>query len=392
MNFLRKSLSLEIENFVKHIRIFTGKLAITSYSKSAFIQSRNKIKPEVFIHLNKTLINEFYSDNDLSIKLWKGHRLLAVDGSRLTLPNTEELLHEFGQTKNQSNTGVVQARVSVLYDVLNKFVLDGILSPLTEGEVVSAIRHLEHAKNRDVLIYDRGYPSFRLIYEHYLHKIDFVIRAKKDFNIEVLSFYDSGELSRIVKIYPPKNIKITDKPYKYNSFETVRLVRVKLPNNEDEILITSLLDDNKYPSNIFKELYFKRWGVELFYDELKTKLKAEHFSGYSKNSILQDFYAALFVSNIQSLIVGEINNELKENSITKYEYKVNNNLSYGFLKDRIINLFFSGTDTKAILLELTDLFRKHLVPIRPNRSFERFKDKYRSRQKPKIPKNMKDSL
>jgi hypothetical protein len=167
---------------------------------------------------------------------------------------------------------------------------------------------------------------------------------------------------------------------------------VKLPNSEDEILITSLLDENKYPSSIFKELYFKRWGVELFYDELKTKLKAEHFSGYSKNSILQDFYAALFVSNVQSLIVGEINNELKEKQITKYEYKVNNNLSYGFLKDRIINLFFSGTDTQTILLELTELFRKHLVPIRPNRSFERFKDKYRTRQKPKIPKNMKDSL
>lgn len=392
MNFLRKSLSLEIENFVKHIRIFTGKLAIASYSKSAFIQSRNKIKPEVFIHLNKTLINEFYSENDLSIKLWKGHRLLAVDGSRLTLPNTEELLQEFGRTKNQSNTGVVQARVSVLYDVLNKFVLDGILSPLAEGEVESAIRHLEHAKERDLLIYDRGYPSFRLIYEHCRHEIDFLIRAKKDFNIEVLSFYDSGEQSRIVKICPPKNIKITDKPYNHSSFETVRLVRVKLTNNEDEILITSLLDDNKYPSSIFKELYFKRWGVESFYDEFKTKLKAEHFSGYSKNSILQDFYAALFVSNIQSLIVGEINNELKENSITKYEYKVNNNLSYGFLKDRIINLFFSGTDTQAILKELTELFRKHLVPIRPNRSFERFKDKYRNRQKPKNPKNMKDSL
>jgi hypothetical protein len=57
-----------------------------------------------------------------------------------------------GQTKNQNNNGVVQSRVSVLYDVLNKFVLDGILSPLTEGEVVSAIQHLKHTKYRDVLI------------------------------------------------------------------------------------------------------------------------------------------------------------------------------------------------------------------------------------------------
>jgi len=67
------------------------------------------------------------------------------------------------------------------------------------------------------------------------------------------------------------------------------------------------LDDKKYPSKIFKNLYFQRWGVEKFYDEFKNKLKVEHFSGYSKHSILQDFYVALFVSNIQSLIVGEIN-------------------------------------------------------------------------------------
>ena len=81
--------------------------------------------------------------------------------------------------------------------------------------------------------------------------------------------------------------------------------------------------------------------METFYDELKNKIKAEHFSGYSGHSILQDFYAALFVSNVQSLIVGEINEELaKESTVKKYQYKVNNNLSYGFLKGRIITLFF----------------------------------------------------
>ena len=74
------------------------------------------------------------------------------------------------------------------------------------------------------------------------------------------------------------------------------------------------------------DVYFLRWGVETFYDELKNKIKAEHFSGYSQHSILQDFYAALFVSNVQSLIVGEINDELAENLIeNKYQYKVNNN-------------------------------------------------------------------
>ncbi len=93
------------------------------------------------------------------------------------------------------------------------------------------------------------------------------------------------------------------------------------------------MNSEKYPNQIFKDLYFLRWGVETFYDELKNKIKVEHFSGYSQISILQDFYAALFVSNIQSLIVGEINDELdKEFDGNKYQYKVNNNLSYGFFE------------------------------------------------------------
>lgn len=392
MNFLRKSLSLEIENFVKHITTFIGNNIFSGFSKSAFVQCRNKIQPEVFKHLNNKLILEFYTDNDASIKLWKGFRLLSVDGSRMTLPNTKELKNEYGETKNQNKTGVVQARVSVLYDVLNKYVLDGILTPLSVGEIVSAINHLDLAKANDLIIYDRGYPSFRLIFEHYQRNIDFVIRAKKDFNNETIAFFESGHKTEIVKIYPGKNTKISDKPYNHQSFLMVRLVRVDLPSGEAEILITSLLDTKKYESVIFKQLYFQRWGVEIFYDEFKNKLKAEHFSGYSKHSIIQDFYTAIFVSNIQSLIVGEINDELETNTKTKYMYKVNNNLSYGFLKDRIVTLFFSETKTDIILTEIKELLKKHLIPIRPDRKFERNKDKYRNRQKPKVPKNQKDGI
>jgi hypothetical protein len=93
------------------------------------------------------------------------------------------------------------------------------------------------------------------------------------------------------------------------------LVRIGLGQGQVEILMTSLLDSNQYPTNQFKELYFKRWGVETFYDELKTKLRIEHFSGYSNQSILQDFKAALFVSNVQTLIISELEEELKESNL-----------------------------------------------------------------------------
>lgn len=154
-----------------------------------------------------------------------------------------------------------------------------------------------------------------------------------------------------------------------------------------------VLDSEKYPNSFFKDLYFLRWGVETSYDELKNKIKTEQFSGYSNNSILQDFYAALFVSNIQSLIVSEINDELALKSTkTKYQSKVDCNLSYGFMKDRIITLFFSDKPMESILSELKSLFKKNTIPIRPNRKYERNIDKYRQRAKPKLLKNRKDAL
>ncbi len=160
-----------------------------------------------------------------------------------------------------------------------------------------------------------------------------------------------------------------------------------------EILVTSLLDSKTYPNKKFKALYAKRWGVETFYDEIKGKMKLEYFSGYSPESILQDFYATMFVSNIQTLIVGELEEEIAlETQGRKYKYKVNKNLSYGFLKNRILDLFLSEESINVVVAEIKEIFKKHLVPIRPNRTFNREVGKYRTRIKPKVTKNQRDSL
>lgn len=171
-------------------------------------------------------------------------------------------------------------------------------------------------------------------------------------------------------------------------------MKVVLDNGDVEILMTSLMDSNKYPVSIFKELYFQRWGIETLYDKLKNKLKVEEFTGYSEVSILQDFYCTLFLSNIQSLLVSEANDNLKKQNIEnkKYEYKVNTNLSIGLIKERIVDLFIKENDAAKILKELENLFTKTLIPIRPNRSYERNTNKYRTRKKPIIVKNFKDVL
>ncbi|TGV00210.1 IS4 family transposase [Flavivirga rizhaonensis] len=394
LNLIKKSLSIEIDGFVNHLKSHREQsFSLKPFSSSAYVQSRKKIKAEVFISLSSVLVDEFYSDNDLVVKLWNGFRLLAVDGSTMNLPSTRETHRIYGKAKNQTGDTAVQGRVSVLYDVLNQLALDADLAPRSSSERELALKHLGKIGSSDLIIYDRGYYSYEFIKEHVNAGIDFIIRAKADLNI-VKSFIASNKNTQTVEITLGRPLYKRERGIVDISPIKIRLVRVELPKGEIEVIATSLLDVKKYPSKQFKALYFKRWKVETYYDELKNKLKAEHFTGYSNRAIQQDFHTAILVSNIQSLIVNDLKEEINiEAKARKWEYKVNTNLSYGFLKNRILNLFLSNhtTDLEVAFNEIKELFKKHLVPIKPNRSNHRNKTK-RITKKHKVTKNQRDAI
>lgn len=394
LNLIKKSLTIEIDGFTNYLKEHSKKsITISGFTSSAYVQSRKKIKAEVFIKLSALLVDEFYADNDLSIALWKGFRLLAVDGSTMNLPATKELETIYGYAKNHTGNTSVQGRVSVLYDVLNQLVIDSVLAPRSCSERDLALNHMRKTRKGDLIIYDRGYYSYDFIKVHVKENLDFLFRAKADLNV-VKSFIASKKNTQTVEInvgrkLSKREIKTTD-----TTPVRIRLVRVELPDGEIEVLATSLLNVKKYPSRQFKELYFKRWKVETYYDELKNKLKAEHFTGYSNRAIQQDFHTAILISNIQSLIVNDLKEEIRiETKIRKWEYKVNTNLSYGFLKNRILSVFFSNQETELeqVMEEIKELFKKNLVPIRPNRSNHRNKTK-RITKKHKVTKNQRDAI
>lgn len=101
----------------------------------------------------------------------------------------------------------------------------------------------------------------------------------------------------------------------------------------------------------FKELYFKRWGVETKYDELKNRLEIENFTGTTKIAIEQDFYTSIYLSNMIELArkdSDEIAKVERENKEIKYEYKTNLNILIGNLKDKLIMMYLEESPKKEI--------------------------------------------
>ena len=81
-----------------------------------------------------------------------------------------------------------------------------------------------------------------------------------------------------------------------------------------------------------------------------------------------------------------------KNQDTKLDYKINGNLSYGFLKNRILELLIKEASLENIFKELQNLFLQNTIPIRPNRNNKRNVGKYRARAKPFVLKNQKDAV
>ena len=107
LNLLRKSIGIEIDNFVRFMSDKLGNTKAVDFTTSAFVQNRKKIKPAVFQYLSEIITTNYYEIEESSIKLFYGLRILAVDGSIITLPNHPTLKKDFGFSKNQTQREIV---------------------------------------------------------------------------------------------------------------------------------------------------------------------------------------------------------------------------------------------------------------------------------------------
>jgi hypothetical protein len=94
------------------------------------------------------------------------------------------------------------------------------------------------------------------------------------------------------------------------------------------------------------------------------------------------------MSNMQTILTHSAQEEIREKYVDrKLEYKVNHSMSWGLIRERLLDLFTNNKDVEKITEELKVLFVEHIIPVRPGRSNERDVDKYRQRTKPKQFKN-----
>ena len=361
---------------------------LTKVTASAFTQARSNISHEIFIDINKEAILQTVYSEENEFKTYKGLRLLGIDGSQIYLPDSEDIKSGFGviESSNQHGTlgGYSGALTSIMYDLLNNLAIDSKIVPPHSSERSLAEEHLVYCRRDDLIIGDRGYPSYKLFSMIQQKGSHFLFRCSKSSFKEAISMFSEDIDSKTVTLKRKKSFDEVDIPNEI----TVRFVRVILDTGEIEILATSLLDEELCPASEFKELYWMRWGIETYFGILKSRLNLENFTGKTTEAIKQDFFSTILISNYESIITEDASEELKERSLkNKNKLKVNKSISFNTIKNNVIDLFHSDYDNSEELIEkMTELFLLNPNSIRANRSYERLTNRrktlgYHKRQK-----------
>lgn len=376
INFVKRSLQDELDEYFK---LLSGsQYAFRVVTKSALTQARRKIKYEAFMELNQVQIDYFYENYPLHD--WHGFRLLGIDGSMSDLPNDNqknEIGAHFGYWKSRHGTATPKARVSQMFDVLNKVTIDAIIAPKEQGERVLAAFHLKAVGPGDLILLDRGYPAFWLFVMMSKQGAAYCARIS---NWKVVDdFIKSGLPETIITLTPSYEAK---KECRSRDLPTdpikVRLIRVEL-EKEIEVLATNLLDSDAWPRHLFKKLYAGRWPVEEDYKKLKSKLQVENWSGKTVHSVYQDFHAKVFSKNLTCILAHQAQEEvLKQSANKKHDYQVNMSNLISKMKDTIVS-FFKQSSISPILEWLWIMMTKTLEPIREERSYPRKKRVKRKR-------------
>lgn len=345
------------------------KLETESYSKQAFSKGRMRIKWEAFREIFRMTALEFYKE--FKYETYKGFRVSAIDGTKINLPYNEDSKKEFGI--QESSGGVIQSLGSCLYDVLNGIIIDATASSCSSNERELAKQHLNYLSeiktNKELIIFDRGYPSAELI--------DFI--DKKGF--KYLMRADETFARGFLKKTSGNDCVLTHTFVKSKMEVKLRVIQIPIKdsngNETTELLITNLFD-KKFNCDDFKELYHLRWGIESKYHDIKNKLQIENFTGTGPLAVRQDFYATMFLSNIASIMIFENADEIKRlhnSEKNKYEYKANINNVISLLKESVVQMLIVDSKFKRrkLMKKIYADITNSVIPIRNGRSFPRDK-------------------
>ena len=286
-----------------------------SIAPSSFCAARLKLDENIFKKINQKIIAAYAQEDK-----WLGHRIFAVDGSKINLPRK---LISSNYKLPSKNANYPQGLLSCLYQIKSQMPFDFSLVSHA-NERICAKHHLHTLEKNDVVVYDRGYFSYVMLHHHFDSKIHAVFRLQKNSYTVIKNFFLSNETDTIVTIYPSSTLKKTIH-CKNPDLEIVpiklRLIKYQI-GKKTYCLGTTLINQNQYSNTQnFIDLYHARWGVEELYKISKQIFCIEDFHAKSERGVKQEIYAHFALITMNRIFANKAGADLNQPNYPTADHK-----------------------------------------------------------------------
>ncbi|HEX9564620.1 MAG TPA: IS4 family transposase [Gemmatimonadaceae bacterium] len=276
------------------------RLAELSVSVAAYAEARARLPIDV-LGMILWRVNDEARQATQEFGRWLGHRVMLIDGSGLSMPDTPALQRAFGQPgRVREGCGFPVMHTLWLFDVATGLLIDYVTGRWSTHDLAHAAALHPMMEEGDVLVGDRAFCSFAhlaLLFQRNLHA---VVRAHQRLNVDFTPGRKArrerpkgqrqgapgsrwirrlGDDDQIVEWSKPGTRPAWMDEPTFDALPerlTVRELRYTVHQrgfrSRTVTLVTTLLDPRKYTKDDLAELYRGRWQIETNLRHLKQTM------------------------------------------------------------------------------------------------------------------------
>ena len=278
-----------------------------SSNTGAYCRARAKLPEKVLRRLTLQMAAGCEQETP-SEWLWHGRHVKLVDGTTVSMPDTDANQAEYPQpTSQQAGLGFPIVRMVLLFSLATGMLCDLAMGPYQgkeTGEPALFRELLDRLVEGDIVLADRFYCSYFMIALLMALGVDFVVRLHQARTADFRRGRHLGKADHVVTWIRPAKPEWMDRETYDRMPESIEVREVLVQvdqagfRTKSLVLVTSLCDVEEYASQEIAELYRSRWLVELDIRAIKITLDMDVLRCKTPEMVRRELWTHLLAYNL----------------------------------------------------------------------------------------------
>lgn len=286
-------------------------------ASSALTQARARLGPEPMEWLFLRSAEE-WAHRNADADRWRGLALYGVDGTTLRVADSGENREHFGGHdsgrhdggRDERQSGYPLMKLVVLMALRSHVIGAAVFGPYATDERTYAKSLWETLPDHSLALVDRNHLQASTLVPLMANGTErhWITRAKS--TTKFASIRRLGPGDELVEFSVRREAR--QKDHSLPTHFDARAIKYQRKGYRPQILLTSLVDETKYPASEICALYHERWEIELGFGEIKTDMleRLETIRSKSPSAVAQEMWGLLIAYNLVRLEMARIASEL----------------------------------------------------------------------------------